>query len=221
MLHLKLKRRIRFGMRSAPIPSKQHLQGARGWNAAALIALSLVLHAPEIHSQQWQGGAADSSRGIPVSYTAQQDGFVTLVIEDGKGNRIKNAGPVSDDRRSKPVTAAGGLWLVEHGKLALDSDVNLELKSWKVPDNQFTAREKVTLRRLMSHNAGMNVHGFAGYVQGVHSDYTATRMALHHWGIALKTSCSKSSSSRRDEEQYFRAVTSSSTRRPGSNGNTL
>ena len=67
---------------------------------------------------------------------------------------------------SKPVAAAGGLWLVEHGKLDLDRDVNLELKSWKVPDNQFTATQKVTLRRLMSHNAGMNVHGFAGYAQG-------------------------------------------------------
>src|SRR5579871_352364 len=67
---------------------------------------------------------------------------------------------------SKPVTAAGGLWLVEHGRLDLDGDVNLKLKSWKVPDNQFTAKEKVTLRRLMSHNAGMNVHGFAGYEQG-------------------------------------------------------
>jgi CubicO group peptidase (beta-lactamase class C family) len=66
---------------------------------------------------------------------------------------------------SKPVAAAGGLWLVEHGKLDLDKDVNLELKSWKVPDNEFTVKEKVTLRRLMSHNAGMNVHGFAGYAQ--------------------------------------------------------
>jgi len=67
---------------------------------------------------------------------------------------------------SKPITAAGGLWLVEHGKLDLDRDVNLDLKSWKVPENQFTVKEKVTLRRLMSHNAGMNVHGFAGYAQG-------------------------------------------------------
>jgi CubicO group peptidase (beta-lactamase class C family) len=66
---------------------------------------------------------------------------------------------------SKPVTAAGGLWLVQHGKVSLDEDVNLKLKSWKVPENDFTATQKVTLRRLMSHNAGFNVHGFAGYAQ--------------------------------------------------------
>jgi CubicO group peptidase (beta-lactamase class C family) len=66
---------------------------------------------------------------------------------------------------SKPITAAGGLWLVQRGKVSLDEDVNLKLKSWKVPENEFTATQKVTLRRLMSHNAGLNVHGFAGYPQ--------------------------------------------------------
>jgi len=66
---------------------------------------------------------------------------------------------------SKPITAAGGLWLVEHGKLQLDEDVNIKLKSWKVPQNEFTSSQKVTLRRLMSHNAGVNVHGFAGYAK--------------------------------------------------------
>ena len=64
---------------------------------------------------------------------------------------------------SKPVAAAGALFLVEQGKLKLDQDVNVELKTWKVPDNEFTKTEKVTLRRLMSHTAGCTVHGFPGY----------------------------------------------------------
>ena len=64
---------------------------------------------------------------------------------------------------SKPVAATGALWLVEHGKLSLDENVNDKLKTWKVPDNDFTKTEKVTLRRLMSHTAGLTVHGFPGY----------------------------------------------------------
>lgn len=64
---------------------------------------------------------------------------------------------------SKPVAATGALYLVEHGKLVLDEDVNQKLKSWKVPENEFTKTEKVTLRRLMSHTAGLTVHGFPGY----------------------------------------------------------
>ena len=64
---------------------------------------------------------------------------------------------------SKPVSALGALRLVEAGKLSLDEDVNGKLTSWKVPENRFTATEKVTLRRLLSHNAGVTVHGFPGY----------------------------------------------------------
>ncbi|HEY6945129.1 MAG TPA: serine hydrolase [Candidatus Acidoferrum sp.] len=64
---------------------------------------------------------------------------------------------------SKPVAATGALYLVERGKLALDEDVNVKLKTWKVPENEFTKEQKVTLRRLMSHTGGLTVHGFPGY----------------------------------------------------------
>ncbi len=67
---------------------------------------------------------------------------------------------------SKPVTAMGALLLVQQGKLSLDEDVNTYLKSWKVPENEFTKTEKVTLRRLLSHTAGTSVHGFPGYKVG-------------------------------------------------------
>jgi CubicO group peptidase (beta-lactamase class C family) len=43
------------------------------------------------------------------------------------------AGPIS-----KPVAATAALHLVEAGKLSLDEDVNQKLKSWHVPENEFT-----------------------------------------------------------------------------------
>ena len=64
---------------------------------------------------------------------------------------------------SKPVAALAALRLVEQGKLALDQDVNERLTSWKVPENEVTRTEKVTLRRLLSHTAGLTVSGFPGY----------------------------------------------------------
>jgi CubicO group peptidase (beta-lactamase class C family) len=64
---------------------------------------------------------------------------------------------------SKPVAAAGMLALVQAGKLSLDEDVNVKLKTWRVPENEFTKEQKVTLRRLASHTAGLTVHGFPGY----------------------------------------------------------
>jgi CubicO group peptidase (beta-lactamase class C family) len=64
---------------------------------------------------------------------------------------------------SKPVAAVAALALVSRGRIALDDDVNNHLKSWKLPENQFTATEKVTLRRLLTHSAGTTVSGFRGY----------------------------------------------------------
>jgi CubicO group peptidase (beta-lactamase class C family) len=67
---------------------------------------------------------------------------------------------------SKPVAATGALALVERGVLSLDEDVNKKLVTWKVPENEFTKDQKVTLRRLMTHSAGLTVHGFPGYPAG-------------------------------------------------------
>jgi CubicO group peptidase (beta-lactamase class C family) len=64
---------------------------------------------------------------------------------------------------SKSVAALGALHLVEQGKLDLDGDVNLKLTTWKVPTNGFVATRPVTLRGLLSHTAGLTVHGFPGY----------------------------------------------------------
>src|SRR5215211_6556284 len=67
---------------------------------------------------------------------------------------------------SKPVAAMTILKKVEQGKLSLDEDVNAKLASWKLPENEFTAKKKVTLANLLSHTAGLTVHGFPGYAEG-------------------------------------------------------
>ncbi len=64
---------------------------------------------------------------------------------------------------SKPVAALASLHYIEQGLLDLDDDVNGKLRSWQVPENEFTQYKKVTLRGIMSHNAGLTVHGFRGY----------------------------------------------------------
>lgn len=104
-------------------------------------------------------------------------GVSIAVINDGKiewakGYGVKRAGggdPVTIETLfqaasiSKPVTAIAVLKLVESGKLRLDEDINLQLKSWKIPENEFTKDTKVTLRHLLSHTAGTTVSGFPGY----------------------------------------------------------
>jgi CubicO group peptidase (beta-lactamase class C family) len=67
---------------------------------------------------------------------------------------------------SKPVAALGAILLVQRGKLGLDEDVNDRLSSWRVPETAFTQVQPVTIRLLLSHRAGVTVHGFPGYAAG-------------------------------------------------------
>ncbi|MFY9557032.1 MAG: serine hydrolase [Blastocatellia bacterium] len=67
---------------------------------------------------------------------------------------------------SKPVAAMAALKKVEQGKISLDENINNKLTSWKLPDNEFTVKHKVTLANLLSHTGGTTVHGFPGYAVG-------------------------------------------------------
>lgn len=89
-------------------------------------------------------GMADSSENRPVTVE-------TLFL----------AGSIS-----KPVAATRVHQLAEEGLISLDSNVNNYLSSWKLPDNAFTEREKVTIRRILNHTAGLTVWGFPGYDKG-------------------------------------------------------
>ncbi|WP_428654222.1 serine hydrolase domain-containing protein [Runella sp.] len=107
-------------------------------------------------------------------------GLSIAVIKDGKIEWAKGYGvasqegakPVDENTMfqaasiSKPVAALAALHWVEKGKLTLDNNINGYLKDWQVPDNKFTTVEKVTLRRLVTHTAGLTVHGFRGYAKG-------------------------------------------------------
>jgi CubicO group peptidase (beta-lactamase class C family) len=65
---------------------------------------------------------------------------------------------------SKPIFALAVMRLVEDGHLDLDEDVNAYLTSWKIPPTD-SWQPKVTLRHLLSHSAGLTVHGFPGYLR--------------------------------------------------------
>ncbi len=67
---------------------------------------------------------------------------------------------------SKSVAAMVALKKVQDGKISLDEDINKKLVSWKLPENEFTATKKVTLANLLTHTAGLTVHGFPGYAVG-------------------------------------------------------
>jgi CubicO group peptidase (beta-lactamase class C family) len=92
---------------------------------------------------------------------------VTAMGGDEKSNEVNAETLFQAASISKPVSATAMLRLVESGKLALDAPVNQYLKTWQLPENEFTKTEKVTLRRLVTHSAGLGIHGFPGYASTV------------------------------------------------------
>lgn len=67
---------------------------------------------------------------------------------------------------SKSLNSLAVLKLVQEGKLDLNTDINKYLVSWKFPYDSRSGGKPVNLAALLSHTAGLTVHGFPGYEQG-------------------------------------------------------
>lgn len=96
-----------------------------------------------------------------LSYALIADGEVAQVRTlggDFKGSPLFQAASIS-----KPVSALGILRLAEKRNLDIDADINDYLTSWKVDYKGYEDAPRVTIRRLLSHRAGLTVHGFPGY----------------------------------------------------------
>lgn len=68
---------------------------------------------------------------------------------------------------SKLVTAGAALALVQQGKLTLDAPINTYLKSWQLGENDFTRPRPVSLRLLLSHQAGTSQSSYWGFVPSI------------------------------------------------------
>ena len=151
------------------------------------VALGSAARAAEADRPRYKNDLIDrSERGNPKArrWTVQQrldvykvPGVAVAVIKNGRvviteGFGTKLAGtrePIDGDTVfsvgsvSKMANAALILRLVDAGRLDLDRDVNAYLKRWKVAESDYTKKQKVTLRAILSHTAGFNVHGFADF----------------------------------------------------------
>ena len=100
-------------------------------------AVSLVRDGELVWSEGY--GLADRERGVPVTTDTV---FQVASI-------------------SKAVTSWGVMRLVESGQLELDAPVEQYLTRWHLPRSNYDA-SGVTIRRLLSHSAGLSVHGYPG-----------------------------------------------------------
>lgn len=66
---------------------------------------------------------------------------------------------------SKLFAAWGVMRLVEQGRIDLDASVEQYLTRWYLPESEFDS-DGVTIRRLLSHTAGLTLEGYPGFEPG-------------------------------------------------------
>lgn len=142
--------------------------------AAQSAPVSAIPSAPP-HDVRALAAALDSV--LPATLQALRvPGAAVAVIEDGRVVLMRGYGYADLEARapvtartgfstgsiSKALTAWGVMRLVEQGRLELDAPVERYLTRWHLPESDFDA-SGVTVRRLLSHTAGLSVSGYRGW----------------------------------------------------------
>lgn len=147
--------------------------------AAALVAALIVAGTLE---GWWRkplaapGDTAAFAAAVEARLKTEARGAAAFVlIDDGRPvaeQFVSRGAPIDRDTRfqvaslSKWATAWGVMTLVEQGKLDLDAPVSQYLTRWKLPPSEFD-NNKVTVRRLLSHTAGLTDGlGYGGFKPG-------------------------------------------------------
>jgi CubicO group peptidase (beta-lactamase class C family) len=126
----------------------------------------------ENHLVQKLRDAADDKRLGSAALVLVHGG--QIAAEHGFGvAKAETQAPVKTDQTlyrvasvSKAVTAWGVMKLVEEGKLSLDGPVMPYLKRWRFPGSE-AYHDKVTVRHLLSHTAGLDDGlGYGGFLPG-------------------------------------------------------
>lgn len=153
--------------------------------ANSLLLAGLVLPlAPFLPVGLWQDAPTDltplASAVDAAAELAVREGFVpggaVALIEGGEVTLMRGYGfadgdggePVTPETIfqigsiSKTVAAWGVMRLVETGKVKLEAPIASVVTRWELPESEFDA-SGVTIQRLLSHTAGLSVHGYPGH----------------------------------------------------------
>lgn len=150
----------------------------------AILTLALVAYAPVWAARPVLQNVGDPRIDAAVEQGLWQHnvtGASVAVLENNKLAWVKGYGransaqgtPVTADTvfeaasLSKPVTAWAIMTLVEDGKLELDAPIETYVTRWHLPPSEFDHSE-VTVRRILSHTAGLSEDGDPGVDPGAY-----------------------------------------------------
>jgi len=127
---------------SSPATMMARIEGAQSPNRQGLDPLTLQQLMERFHVP---GVSVAVIRDFEIHWTKA---YGTADVETGA--RVDADSLFQAASISKPVTAMAAVRAAQDGKFSLDEDINSILKSWKLPAGEFTRRQPVTPRALMS-----------------------------------------------------------------------
>ncbi len=150
------------------------LLGAPGAAAQSADSLRALVEAPRIPGDTGVAGltldeliARTNTPGISVAVIHNFEVHWARgygIADAATGRRVDARTRFQAASISKPVTALAVMRLVQDARFTLDDDINATLRSWRVPDSEFTRTQKLTWRSLLSHTSGADDgFGFPGY----------------------------------------------------------
>jgi len=141
-----------------------------------ILALSLFFTTASLHAQteKYESLTPEINKIIKKTKAV---GVSIAIIENykvvwAKGFGVKEAGTRDSvtaatlfqaASMSKPVTAVAVMKKVQEGKISLTEDINKQLSSWQLPDNEYTKQSKVNVKELLSHTGGISGAVFKHY----------------------------------------------------------
>lgn len=105
-----------------------------------------------------------------ISIAVIEDGKLVWARAYGLADKTENK-PVDNNTLfqaasiSKSLNSLAIMKLAENNQLDLNKDIRDYLKTWTFPDNEFSKGKTITLKSLLSHTAGLSVHGYWGYTR--------------------------------------------------------
>ncbi len=161
------------------------------WSSFAQLPISKTSYSPEVEASILAVEEGISNFKFTIKDRRPQtiadrmamhkvNGLTIAVIRDYKLEWAKGYGWADVDEKrpvtpetmfqpgsiSKSLNAITILDMVEDRKLSLYTDINTQLKSWQFPYDSISKGKKITIADLLSHSAGLGVHGFLGYSIG-------------------------------------------------------
>lgn len=148
-----------------------------------IFVLSLLIGAPLRAQEADTTALADLMNDALPALSAEfhhVPGFAVAIIKDGAviwsggygvadveaQTPVSASTPFPTASISKVVTAYAALGLAADGVIDLDAPVNGYLTRWQVPVLGRNNADDVTVRRILSHTAGLSAEGYRGFAPG-------------------------------------------------------